>query len=72
MNNENSGSGKYKRYDENFKRAEMWLAGEPLRRQDLPGTGHQHPEPQDLEEAAGGVADGLSGNCTVWRSSATF
>ncbi len=30
MNNENSGSGKYKRYDENFKRAavEMWLAGE--------------------------------------------
>jgi transposase len=30
MNNENTGSGKYKRYDENFKRAtvEMWLAGD--------------------------------------------
>ena len=29
MNDENSGSGKYKRYDDNFKRAavEMWLQG---------------------------------------------
>ena len=29
MNNENSGPGQYKRYDENFKRAavEMWLTG---------------------------------------------
>jgi transposase len=29
MNNENTGSGKYRRYDENFKRAavEMWLQG---------------------------------------------